>query len=473
MSGLTKIAAERNQKLLLELAVQPGNDICADCKTRNPRWASHNLGIFICMNCASIHRKIGTHITKVKSMTMDSWTKEQVESMKSMGNIKSNAIYNPNEIRHPPPVNMVDSERDSEMEQYIRSKYQFKRFLDKSALVASKLGPSRSASSLKSSGSLRSVSTPLTSATSATTASSPVSKTINTLPLTPAQAPKRPYTSANTSAPIPRAVSQPLSTAQRSQALPETKKPDAPGGVWDDLISLQTASSSSSLPLQYQVTPQQPSSAGMTAYTGGVIPFQQQQMSSNPFPLQLASSPGIPPTTYAGSQQSYLPNQPQVQTPVSASMQMQPSFFQPQPQQGQLQIQPSGGQPFASPITSGAFTPASASQGQFFSSSPAMPYPSHSPQVSLSMMSSTPQLQMSMQQPAQFISQSPHSMMTGTPFTTTPQPQTPMQMQMQQQGLLMAGMPQTGQFVTFQGQWQGQGQTFTPGGFTGQQWGAL
>ncbi|TEB32685.1 Arf GTPase activating protein, partial [Coprinellus micaceus] len=51
---------------------------CADCKARNPRWTSHNLGIFICMNCASIHRKLGTHITKVKSMTMDTWTKEQV-----------------------------------------------------------------------------------------------------------------------------------------------------------------------------------------------------------------------------------------------------------------------------------------------------------------------------------------------------------------------------------------------------------
>ncbi|KAI0058316.1 Arf GTPase activating protein, partial [Artomyces pyxidatus] len=88
---------ERNQKAVLELATQPGNDVCADCKTRNPRWASHNLGIFIwrapvllgflaapyntvtcSVNCASIHRKIGTHVTKVKSLTLDTWTKEQV-----------------------------------------------------------------------------------------------------------------------------------------------------------------------------------------------------------------------------------------------------------------------------------------------------------------------------------------------------------------------------------------------------------
>ena len=41
--------------------------------------------------------------------------------MKQNGNIKSNAFYNPNEARNPPPANMVDQERDSELEKYIRS----------------------------------------------------------------------------------------------------------------------------------------------------------------------------------------------------------------------------------------------------------------------------------------------------------------------------------------------------------------
>lgn len=42
--------------------------------------------------------------------------------MKQVGNTKSNAIYNPDEIRHPPPTNFIDSERDSELEKYIRGK---------------------------------------------------------------------------------------------------------------------------------------------------------------------------------------------------------------------------------------------------------------------------------------------------------------------------------------------------------------
>ena len=40
--------------------------------------------------------------------------------MKSIGNINSNKIYNPNELRNPPPPDLEETERDSEMEQYIR-----------------------------------------------------------------------------------------------------------------------------------------------------------------------------------------------------------------------------------------------------------------------------------------------------------------------------------------------------------------
>jgi len=32
---------------------------------RGPRWASVNLGIFICMTCSGIHRSLGVHISKV------------------------------------------------------------------------------------------------------------------------------------------------------------------------------------------------------------------------------------------------------------------------------------------------------------------------------------------------------------------------------------------------------------------------
>ena len=43
-----------------------------------PRWASWNLGIFLCIRCAGIHRNLGVHISKVKSVNLDTWTPEQI-----------------------------------------------------------------------------------------------------------------------------------------------------------------------------------------------------------------------------------------------------------------------------------------------------------------------------------------------------------------------------------------------------------
>lgn len=78
-STMSKTATDRYQRQLLLLLKEPGNDVCADCKARNPRWASWDQGVFLCVQCASMHRKIGSHVTKVKSVTLDKWTKEQVE----------------------------------------------------------------------------------------------------------------------------------------------------------------------------------------------------------------------------------------------------------------------------------------------------------------------------------------------------------------------------------------------------------
>ena len=42
--------------------------------------------------------------------------------MRQVGNIKSNQKYNPDEVRNPPPTNMIDAERDSELEKFIRGR---------------------------------------------------------------------------------------------------------------------------------------------------------------------------------------------------------------------------------------------------------------------------------------------------------------------------------------------------------------
>ncbi|KAH7402046.1 hypothetical protein DE146DRAFT_452201 [Phaeosphaeria sp. MPI-PUGE-AT-0046c] len=122
-SALNKRQQARNEKALQELIkTVPGNSTCADCGAKNPGWASWSLGIFLCMRCAALHRKLGTHISKVKSLSMDKWDNVQVDNMKRIGNADSNRTYNPRNVKPQMPIDI--DEVDSAMERYIRQKYE-------------------------------------------------------------------------------------------------------------------------------------------------------------------------------------------------------------------------------------------------------------------------------------------------------------------------------------------------------------
>ncbi|KAK9466650.1 hypothetical protein V1512DRAFT_263129 [Lipomyces arxii] len=117
-----KAQFDRNMAILKALLKEPGNKFCSDCK-RNayPRWASWNLGVFICIRCSGIHRSMGTHISRVKSVDLDSWTDEQLQNMVRWGNIKANKYWEANLESGHEPV-------DSKMDNFIRTKYELKRW---------------------------------------------------------------------------------------------------------------------------------------------------------------------------------------------------------------------------------------------------------------------------------------------------------------------------------------------------------
>ncbi|KAK6132836.1 hypothetical protein DH2020_033435 [Rehmannia glutinosa] len=122
-ASVSKELNAKHRKVILEgLLKLPENRECADCKCKGPRWASVNLGIFICMQCSGIHRSLGVHISKVRSATLDTWLPEQVAFIQSMGNEKANSYW---EAELPPNYDRVG------IENFIRAKYDDKRWIPK------------------------------------------------------------------------------------------------------------------------------------------------------------------------------------------------------------------------------------------------------------------------------------------------------------------------------------------------------
>ncbi|XP_061715352.1 arf-GAP with dual PH domain-containing protein 1-like [Cydia pomonella] len=117
---------DHNERLLQELQTKSGNNVCADCGADDPDWASYNLGIFICMRCASIHRGMGAHISKVKHLKLDRWEDSQVQRMRDIGNIVARNKYE----ERVPPCYRRPTKNDPQVliEQWIRAKYEREEF---------------------------------------------------------------------------------------------------------------------------------------------------------------------------------------------------------------------------------------------------------------------------------------------------------------------------------------------------------
>uniref|UniRef100_A0A7N0T414 Uncharacterized protein n=1 Tax=Kalanchoe fedtschenkoi TaxID=63787 RepID=A0A7N0T414_KALFE len=124
------------KRKLRDLLLQRDNRACADCGAPDPKWASANIGVFVCLKCCGVHRSLGTHISKVLSVTLDEWSDEEIDSMIEVGgNSAANSIYEayiPDGFSKPKP----DSSHEERMK-FIRSKYELQEFLKPSLRIVS------------------------------------------------------------------------------------------------------------------------------------------------------------------------------------------------------------------------------------------------------------------------------------------------------------------------------------------------
>ena len=112
----------------------PGNTHCADCGAPDPCWASINCGVVICIACAGVHRSLGTHISKVRSLTLDSWQPAWYERVAQLGNTRVNASL---EAKLPSNAKIHPDVDEHTRRNFIVQKYQLQTWRGQPVAVAS------------------------------------------------------------------------------------------------------------------------------------------------------------------------------------------------------------------------------------------------------------------------------------------------------------------------------------------------
>ncbi|XP_072508310.1 arf-GAP with GTPase, ANK repeat and PH domain-containing protein 3 isoform X2 [Notamacropus eugenii] len=122
----TRLGNQNSALAVQAVRTARGNSFCIDCDSPNPDWASLNLGALMCIECSGIHRHLGAHLSRVRSLDLDDWPPELLAVMTAMGNALANSVWEGALDGYAKPG--PDACRE-EKEHWIRAKYEQKLFL--------------------------------------------------------------------------------------------------------------------------------------------------------------------------------------------------------------------------------------------------------------------------------------------------------------------------------------------------------
>ena len=108
---------------------------CADCSRAVPEWASINLGILLCIDCAGVHRTLGVGVSQVRSLLLDDdcWDRPTMSIMTGIGNENSNRVWSATLGDDTSGGAIRPNATRAQREVHIRDKYVKRRWIDRSS----------------------------------------------------------------------------------------------------------------------------------------------------------------------------------------------------------------------------------------------------------------------------------------------------------------------------------------------------